>query len=388
MDLPDSFCMESDTGIFIMEKKGTRFGRTRYEGSANGISCAISISGRFDYRISIRTDRLPEGMGERADRGRAFSLEGAIKGASDWIDSIMWDYVEEPGAYDTRYIDTSNGRIAYYCYNTHFDSIPVLFLHGGPGGDGAGTTRMRKLHLHHPVYTYDQMGCGNSDAIPDLSKWNHEDYFRELNEIILALGFEKVILIGASWGAGLAVGYAARYGCDRIASMVLPSPFISSRRWEEDQMVNLSTMSEGCQRMMKDCIEGKGTRDDYHKVMVEYYSKYLFTRRCNREIAVEAGMAEQDDVFKAMWGANDFICTGTMKDLELIPELAKIDVPVLFMCGDSDEVTLDTMLEYQGMVKGSRLSIIPYAGHVLSMEQPESYYAAVRSFLDELYHQQ
>ena len=134
---------------------------------------------------------------------------------------------------------------------------------------------------------------------------------------------------------------------------------------------------------MTDLLEGKGDVDNYRHVMSEYYSRFLFNRRCNEEIGRAAALEDQGEVFNKMWGTNDFICTGNMKDFDLIPGLDMIDVPVLLMCGDSDEVTLDTLLSYQKLIKGSRVSIIPHAGHVLAGEQPEAYTGAVKSFLRE-----
>ena len=380
MEAPNSFTLESDVGMFVMEKKGKTFGGIRFEGSANGIVCMVKVSGN-SYKVTLSYVR----NGDRRSFlriGRSLTQEGMVHDISTWIDACLWEQVEVPGDDDVTFVETTKGRIASYGYNTHLMGIPVIFLHGGPG-DGAGTTKMRRLHLDHPVYTYDQMGCGRSDPIPDIKSWNHEDYFRELNEYIERMGFSKVILIGASWGAGLALGYAIRFGCDRIESMILPSPFISSKRWEEDQWVNLKALPQEFQDLMRRYVDGNGTIDDYRRVMSEYYSKYLFTRECNREIAVEAGNAEQNDVFKAMWGTNDFVCEGNMKDLDLIPDLGRITVPVLLMCGDSDEVTLDTLMEYHRLIKGSRVSVVPFAGHVLSMEQPEAYADAVKGFLRE-----
>lgn len=383
MDVPDEFYVESDSGMFQMSKVRTSMGRTSYFGMANGLTLTLHIGSGNSYRAVLSSEREVSGRLEFRSKGSSPIFDTMKYDIARWVDSVIWDSVAEPGPNDTHYAVTSRGRIAYYSYNTHIDAIPVLFLHGGPG-DGAGTTKMRTLHLRHPVYTYDQMGCGQSDAIDDLGMWNHEDYFDELNEFIGIMGFEKVIIIGASWGAGLAVGYVAKYGCERIHSMVLPSPFLSSKRWMEDQLVNLRTLPDDYQREMEDFMAGKGTMDNYHHVMSEYYSRFLFTRGCNREIAQAAGMGEQNEVFKAMWGSNDFVCAGTMKDMNLIPSLSKITVPVLLMCGDSDEVTVETMMEYHRAIEGSRLSIVPYAGHVLSMEQPESYAAAVRGFLMEL----
>ena len=381
MDTPEEFIIESDTGIFVMRITGSSFVGKRYEGCANGILCTVTLTG-LNYKVSVMDERLDGSEQTFSGKGKALSFDDMIDSISSWIDENLWSIVEEPCESDVVYIETSKGNVASYGYNTHLDGIPVLFLHGGPG-DGAGTSKMRKLRLNHPVFTYDQMGCGRSDPIPNLNEWNEEDYFTELKEFIERMEFQKVILIGASWGAGLALGYAIRYGCDRIESMILPSPFISSKRWEEDQWKNLESMPEEYQKLMRDYVDGKGTVVDYRRVMSEYYSRFLFTRECNKEIAIASANTEQNDVFKAMWGTNDFICDGNMKDFDLIPYLDKITVPVLLMCGDSDEVTLETLMEYHSKIKGSRVSIIPFAGHVLSMEQPEAYAAAVKGYLRE-----
>ena len=84
-----------------------------------------------------------------------------------------------------------------------------------------------------------------------------------------------------------------------------------------------------------------------------------------------------------MWGPNDLVCEGTMKDFDLTSDLQRIDVPVLFMCGDSDEVTIDTINEYVKMVKGSRLSVIPCAGHAIGKDQPTLYMDRMKAYLEE-----
>ncbi len=382
MQIPDSFYLDTDTAVFLMKKERESFGKKTFRAYANGFLCTLSVNRRFSYTVSLKTDRTYWGACEYAEKGRALSFEGMLSDISKWIDNSVWDLASDDDDNDAQPFVTSKGTIAYYAYNTHLDGIPVIFLHGGPG-DGAGTTRCRMMHLKHPVYTYDQMGCGRSDKIENLSEWNEECYFDELNEFIEGMGFEKVILIGASWGAGLAAGYALKYGCKKIELMVLPSPFISSQKWADDQMINLETLPEEYREKMKNFMSGNGTVEDYRYVMSEYYSRFLFNRKCNREIAVAAGESEQSDVFLAMWGPNDMVCEGTMKNFDLIPKLKEIDVPVLFMCGDSDEVTIDTMNEYVKAVKGSRFAVIPYAGHAIGKDQPDLYMDSIKAFLEE-----
>ena len=165
--------------------------------------------------------------------------------------------------------------------------------------------------------------------------------------------------------------------------MILPSPFISSERWMTDQIRNMERLPDEYRKEIEAFMRGEGSIENYQHVMSEYYSRFLFTREINREIAIAAGQTVQNDVFLSMWGPNDLVCEGTMKDFDLTSDLQRIDVPVLFMCGDSDEVTIDTINEYVKMVKGSRLSVIPCAGHAIGKDQPTLYMDSMKAYLEE-----
>ncbi|CFJ38550.1 Putative hydrolase%2C alpha/beta fold [Mycobacterium tuberculosis] len=66
------------------------------------------------------------------------------------------------------------------------------------------------------------------------------------------------------------------------------------------------------------------------------------------------------------------------------PLLASIQVPTLLICGEDDGVTPvpESEIVHQG-IKGSTLKLIPRAGHLCYMEQPEQFNALVRSFVEE-----
>ena len=53
-----------------------------------------------------------------------------------------------------------------------------------------------------------------------------------------------------------------------------------------------------------------------------------------------------------MWGDDETYCTGTLKDFDVTDTLPRIDVPVLYMCGDSDELRVETMLDYARSTPG------------------------------------
>ena len=67
------------------------------------------------------------------------------------------------------------------------------------------------------------------------------------------------------------------------------------------------------------------------------------------------------------------------------PTLREIQVPCLIVVGDEDEITPVAEAQFlQRGIAGSRLAVVPKAGHLTSMENPAEFNRQVRSFLDGL----
>src|SRR2546428_6530 len=67
------------------------------------------------------------------------------------------------------------------------------------------------------------------------------------------------------------------------------------------------------------------------------------------------------------------------------PVLSSIRVPTLIVVGEDDKATpVSSARTMHEAIPGSRLVIIPEAGHVSNLEQPEPFNAALRDFLQAL----
>src|SRR5205807_1715210 len=79
------------------------------------------------------------------------------------------------------------------------------------------------------------------------------------------------------------------------------------------------------------------------------------------------------------------ILADTRPEPDAGPYLARIAVPTLVLVGDEDVLTPpDAARSLAGRIPGSRLEILPGAGHLSNLEQPDAFNAAVRHFLDQL----
>ncbi|MCE7984449.1 MAG: alpha/beta hydrolase [Caldilinea sp. CFX5] len=134
-----------------------------------------------------------------------------------------------PTAPDVQDWDLPTGsRIAYHklAPATPAHPEPIIFVHGGPGvadlaGDAAYFGRLREEG--YVVYVYDQVGAGRSSRLQDPSGYTIERSVADLEAIRQQIGAEQIILIGHSYGAGVAALYSARHG-EHVAKLIVASP--------------------------------------------------------------------------------------------------------------------------------------------------------------------
>ena len=129
---------------------------------------------------------------------------------------------------------------------------PVVFIHGGPGGTHGGFGAMTKLADTRAVVLYDQLDSGKSDHPGDPKNWRVARFVSELEAIRKALKIERWHLVGHSWGAAVALEYAAAHP-DRVVSTVLSGTYISTPHWILGTNLLVRDLPEQVQRDIAAC---------------------------------------------------------------------------------------------------------------------------------------
>ncbi len=130
--------------------------------------------------------------------------------------------------FDQRIIDVGDGHRVYVEQCGNPDGVPVLVLHGGPGGGCSPAMRRYFDPQIYRVVLFDQRGCGRSRphaSVEDNTTWH---LVRDIEVIRAALGIEKFICFGGSWGATLALIYAISHP-DRVSHLVLRGVFLMTQ---------------------------------------------------------------------------------------------------------------------------------------------------------------
>ena len=135
--------------------------------------------------------------------------------------------------FDRRMMDVGDGHRIYVEQCGARRGIPVLVLHGGPGGGMSPAMRRYFDPNVYRVVLFDQRGCGRSRphaSVDDNTTWH---LVRDVEAIRCALGIDRWIIFGGSWGATLALIYAITHP-NRAVRLVLRGVFLMTQaelRW-------------------------------------------------------------------------------------------------------------------------------------------------------------
>lgn len=111
----------------------------------------------------------------------------------------------------TGWLDVGEGHRIYFEQCGRSGGLPVLLLHGGPGS-GSSPLHRRLLDPSRCRLTlFDQRGCGRSQPRGELQANTSDHLVADIERLRARLGVERWLVVGGSWGAGLALAYAAAH---------------------------------------------------------------------------------------------------------------------------------------------------------------------------------
>ncbi|MCC0063420.1 MAG: prolyl aminopeptidase [Defluviimonas sp.] len=130
--------------------------------------------------------------------------------------------------FDQRMLDVGDGHSIYVEQCGRPDGIPVVVLHGGPGGGCSPAMRRYFDPAVYRVVLFDQRGCGRSRPYASVTANTTWDLVADIERIRCLFGIERWAAFGGSWGATLALVYAETHP-ERVSALILRGVFLMTR---------------------------------------------------------------------------------------------------------------------------------------------------------------
>ena len=249
-------------------------------------------------------------------------------------------------------------RIAY---ERAGDGPPLVLLHGVLGDSRNWRRQASDLSDEFTVIAWDAPGCGrSSDPEPPCGM---ADWADALAALLDALDLEPAHMLGLSWGGTLALELYRRRPA-RVASLILADTYAGWRG---------SLPAEVCDARVQ------AAREEARMPAAEVAARWLPTL-----LPASAAPEVVDELAAIMADARPPMlglmaeAMGSTDQRDLLP---RIDVPTLLLWGADDaRSSLDVAEQFRAAVPGAKLIVIPDAGHMTNMEQPERFNAEVRAF--------
>lgn len=255
---------------------------------------------------------------------------------------------------------------------------PCVLLHGGPGLDHQEffpylsplADSLRLIYLDH-------RGNGRSQPIPP-EQFTTAAVVEDVEALRVALGFERMIVLGHSFGGFIALSYALSYPASvsrLIISCSAPSYDIGAEVEEQLAAFNNPRVASAFAR------ENEIQSDEDMRAVIFDELPFYFASYPDEIRRVAENWAQRTRYSAALsswWSVNQMPLYDTR------PRLGELRVPTLILAGRHDRVcSLNQARLMQQGIPGARLVIFEASGHMPQMEETTRYMQAVREFVTE-----
>jgi proline iminopeptidase len=210
--------------------------------------------------------------------------------------------------------------------------------------------------------------------------FNIAHFVRELDSLRSQLGYDKVHLVGHSWGTILGLEYYRAHP-EHVTSLTLMSSAIDIPTWEKNATRLVKTLPDSMQKAIATRSAEKNYKaPDYAAAIGEFYGRYVWRRPVKAELDSLMSTVNEG-IYNYMQGPSEFTITGTLKTYDATPFLKSVKVPVLFTVGEFDEADPATVKRQAQMTPAAKYAVIPGAAHIVQWDNPDETNRVVRDFL-------
>ena len=286
--------------------------------------------------------------------------------------------------YATHWLEVDSPHKLYVEEVGNPEGLPVLFVHGGPGGGCTENDRRFFDPEKYRIILFDQRGSGRSRPHAELHHNSTAALVADIEQLREFLEIERWALFGGSWGSTLSLVYAQAHPA-RVMGMILRGIFLCRPRdirwfyqdgacrvfpdyWQD----YLSVIPESEQDDMLGAYYRRLTGDNDIERMTAAKAWCTWEGRCasldpNPDLVEHLG-SPHTALAMARIEAHYFVNNAFLGENEIIAKVDCLrDIPAVIVHGRYDMVCpVDQAVALHAAWPEARLEIIRDAGHASS----------------------
>ncbi len=245
--------------------------------------------------------------------------------------------------------------------------LPILFIHGFPFDNSMWRHQIAALSSWERVVP-DLWGAGLVNIPASAGPYSIADQATSLVATLDDLDVDEVVVCGQSMG-----GYVAFELLRAFPTRVRAAILCNTKATADTPEAKLG----------RDTMAAKAEREGPGAIAAELVPKLLARVTLERQPAVVrevTTMIERQPLYGMV------VTLRALRDRpDSTPLLGQIRIPVLVVAGDDDQITPPAGMQAMARaIPGARFMLIPEAGHLSPLEQPEPVNRAIERFLDAL----
>jgi pimeloyl-ACP methyl ester carboxylesterase len=246
---------------------------------------------------------------------------------------------------------------------------PVVLVHGLPSNIGDWAELPKRLaSAGHRAIAYDRVGFGlSSRPEPEPGRYTYASNARELAALLDALGIDKAILVGWSYGGGVVIRFASEHP-ERVERLVLLSSVGPAQ--PDGGIIGLFLSSTTLLEWVA------GVRPLGLAVV-----RSLVVDAFSGEAALPQGWVDRTRTMLAIPGTLRSLGFESARDREVPLEPERIRAPTLVVCGSADRLTpLAVSQDLARRIAGARLEVVDGGSHMLPATHGEELSRIIADF--------
>lgn len=266
-----------------------------------------------------------------------------------------------PISYSTYYVNTSYGQ-THVIESGVQDGPPLVLLHGASMSSTMWYPNVHIWGKKYRIYAIDIMGDKNK-SIVEKEFTSRRAYADWLMEVLDALDVQKADIVGLSFGALNAMNFIL-HEPNRVKRAVLISPaetFVSFDPLFYQYAFGMVQNKEGVQQFL-------------NWIFKERYQLHPFI---HNQLEAAFMWVNPNRSSKPTQSGFPYVCTDE--------ELLSIQTPILLLLGENEVMynPIEAMERAKSFIPNIDVEIVEGAGHLLSMEKPDSINERVLNYFQE-----